>query len=311
MCHMVPENTDVLHEPGTDPDWSESFYFNFYDRKNGILAFMRIGITPNKGKKNFFCGLIMPDGEFLVNKSELPLLGEPLEAGLLRFERIIPERLWSLSFDGPLFRTGPDSLEGRAKRVQFKVLFESLNKIFDYRECVSGHKEIVSGRVASEHLEQFGRATGSMILGDSVFEISALGERDHSWGVRDWNAPKMWIWLTCQFSEEHALNVTKLVMGDEEVDAGFVHINGRNVRLISAKIETKYSEDGSPASLKMLLKDGEGRLHDISATVEKMATLPFRSEDGKHLSLLYEPLARYEQGKEAGYGVAEYLVKKF
>lgn len=308
---MIRESTDVLHPPGTDPDWSESFYFNFYDRKSGILAFMRIGITPNKGKKNFFCGLIMPDGEFLVNKSELGLLGEPLEAGPLRFEKIAPERLWLLSFDGHLLRQEPGAPGGRAKRVQFKILFESLNEIFDYRECVSGRKEIVSGRVASEHLEQFGRATGSMSVDGSGFEISALGERDHSWGVRDWNAPKMWVWLTCQFSEEHALNVTKLVMGDEEVDAGFVHKRGRNLPVISAEIETRYSEGGVPSSLKLRLKDGEGRLHDIDATIEKMATLPFRSEDGKHLSILYEPLARYEQGGETGYGVAEYLVKKF
>uniref|UniRef100_A0A7C3ETP2 Uncharacterized protein n=1 Tax=Candidatus Methanomethylicus mesodigestus TaxID=1867258 RepID=A0A7C3ETP2_9CREN len=302
------EDTDVLHKAGTHPDWSESFYFNFYDKGNDLLAFMRIGLKPNKGEKNIFCGMIMPDGTVLATKSDIKSSGSDLSAGGLAFTKEVPEKLWRLSFDGQLFKS--DRGKPVPEHVSFEITFDSLNEIFNYRDCVSGYKEQISSRVASEHLEQFGRARGTIVVGGKALSIDGLGERDHSWGIRDWNAPLMWIWITCQFSEIHALNVTKLVVEEGEVDAGFVHYGGRNVPIKSAKVSTAFAQDGAPESLEMALEDADGKVHRLSGIVLKMATLPFKSSDSARLSTLYEPLARFAMGGEVGYGIAEYLVRK-
>jgi hypothetical protein len=118
------------------------------------------------------------------------------------------EKRWRMEFDG----TMPRMVGGEPVpvKVGFDLQFESLNPMFDYRESVDEVGEAMSKDVAAEHLEQFGRATGTLTVGEESFGISGLGERDHSWGVRDWNAPKMWIWLTAQFSGSLAFNVTKL-----------------------------------------------------------------------------------------------------
>ncbi len=301
-------STDIIHPVGDNPEWSESFYFNFYDRSNSIFAFMRIGLKPNRREKSVYCFFMLPDGTLYGIKDDEPMTNMDIKTRGLSFVKIFPEKEWALNFNGYLPRLG--GAKPLPEKVSFSIAFESLNKIFNYRECVSGIKEQISQSVASEHLEQFGRATGVLNIGNSEYMIHGLGERDHSWGVRDWNAPKMWIWLTCQFSEEYALNVTKLVVPEGEVDAGFIHLKGRNVALVKADIQTEYAADGSPQSLRMTLTDKEGTSHKVTAVAIRKAALPFKSSDGKSLSVLYEPLARYEYDGREGYGVAEYLIKR-
>lgn len=120
----------------------------------------------------------------------------------------------------------------------------------------------------------------------------------------------MWIWLTCQFSDEYALNVTKLTMDAGEVDAGFIHLDGRNIALARADIRTEWKTAGGPARLDMTLEDKIGQTHKVGAEVMREATLPFVGADGSSVSILHETLARYVADSEIGYGVAEYLVRR-
>jgi hypothetical protein len=302
-------NTDVIHDFGNHPDWNESFYFNFYDKKNDVCAFMRIGLKPNKNEKSLFCFFMMPDGSLIGVKDQQSCDNPTLNAKGLNFKKLISEKKWKLTFSGMLSKVkkGIKTQE----RVSFDLDFESLNPVFDYRNCISGLKEEISQSVASEHLEQFGKAAGYLVVGDRGYHITGLGERGHSWGVRDWNAPKMWIWLTCQFSEKCALNVTKLVVDRGEVDAGFFYTDGKNLPLVKADIDTIYNEEGAPISLKILLKDKDCNQYHVQAEVIKRTILPFEGNDGKALSFLHEPLAKFTYKDMTGYGIAEYLIRKF
>jgi hypothetical protein len=270
---------------------------------------MRIGLKPNRMEKNMFCFIMMPDGEIIGMKRDVPFKDTELNAGGLVFQKIVPERRWKLMFNGFLYAMFE---EGRPrKRVSFMMDWEGLNQIFDYRDCISGGiKEEMSRRVASEHLEQFGKGRGLLEVSGMKYEIRGLGERDHSWGVRDWTSPRMWIWLTCQFSEECALNVTKLVVDQGEVDAGFVHLDGRNVPLEEVTIDTVYGEAGSPQSFEMLMRDSEGGEHQVSARVIRRAIMEFPRPEGHGISLMHETLTEYRMGDRVGYGIAEYLIRE-
>ncbi len=300
-------NTDVLHEKSSHIEWSESFYFNFYDEKNDICGFMRIGLKPNKSIKNMFCFFMLSDGSYIGLKDDDVYDSDFLAAKGLSFKMIEPERKWGMSFDGALV----DFSLNKEVRVSFDFEFSGLNEIFDYRNCVSGFKEKISQSVASEHLEQFGRVVGELTVRGKKYAVSGLGERDHSWGVRDWNAPKMWIWLTSQFSETLALNVTKLSVSEGEVDAGFIYIGGENRPVVKADIKTTYREDGSPEFLDIEITDETKEMHKIKARVLKSIRLPFVSSDGKSQSAMYETLCEYQFDGKKGYGIAEYLIREF
>jgi hypothetical protein len=301
-------DTDIIHSFGDHIEWNESFYFSFYDREKDINAFMRIGLKPNKNEKSIFCFFMLPDGSLIGFKDQSSYDNDSLEVKGLKFEKILPEKFWKLSFSGSMAKMNGRSMS--MENVSFLLDYKTLNNIFDYRECVSGIKEEISKSVASEHLEQFGKVTGKLKIGDLEYQINALGERDHSWGIRDWNAPKMWIWLTCQFNENHALNVTKLVVEQGEVDAGFIHVNGRNIPIMAAKIDTIFNNDGSPGSFNMELEDKNGDIYKVSAIVKKRAMMPFESPDKKTVSIMHETLAQYELNGMKGFGIAEYLMRK-
>jgi len=302
-------NTDMMHGFGNELDWSESFYFSLFDKENDILSFMRIGIKPNRRTKELFCFFIMPDNTLIGKKEhEGYALFPSFTAGGLTFTILKPEKLWRLSFNGELMKFSSTSKAPTS--AMFDLVFETLNPVFNYRECVSGEKEAVSKAVASEHLEQFGKITGSLIMEGKEYRINGLGERDHSWGVREWNAPKKWAWLNCQFNEKCALNVTKLVMGNVEIDAGYFFDGAANRPLVKVKLDTAFGKDGSPDSLSMLLTDKEGKEYSIDAEVLKKSVLPFQGPDGKTLSLMHETLGKYRMGDMTGYGIVEYLIRK-
>ncbi len=301
-------SSDMMHPAGTDKEWSESYYFNFYDERNDLCMFMRIGLKPNMDERSMFCFIMMPDGS-VVGAKEADTMGNgTLDVRSLRFRRVEAERRWRLDFEGTMARM--EDIGPRPVRVSFALEFTSLNEMYDYREGVDVKGEALSRDVASEHLEQFGRASGTLRVGDEHFDVLGMGERDHSWGVRDWNAPKMWIWLTAQFSKGLALNVTKLFVEGGEVVGGFFHMNGRNIPLVKADIRTVLDPDGTPSSLAMSLVDKDGGKHKVSAEVLREVMMPFPGRDGKTMSVMHETLAEYTLNGQKGYGIAEYLVRK-
>lgn len=300
-------DSDRIHDFGTHPEWNESFYFNLYDREKDICGYMRIGLRPNRREKSMFCFFMMPDGSLVGMKDALPYDNAQLAAKGLRFDLLKQEERWRLTFDGTMPKLG-----GRIEKqthVEFSLDFEAINDIFDYRSCLSSEAQRMSQDVASEHFEQFGRVKGKLMMGLDEWQISALGGRDHSWGVRDWTAPKMWTWLTCQFSEESAFNITRLVMPSGVVEGGFLYEDGGNTPINRTDLKADFMADGSPRSFELKLTGKKGEATRVTAIVMKKAQMPFQGQDGK-TSTLHETLARYTMEGQTGYGIAEFLVRR-
>jgi hypothetical protein len=298
-------DTDIIHPFGEHHEWNESFYFSFYDREMDITAFMRIGLKPNKDEKSLFCFLMTPDGLIGLRGAE-GYRDASLRVQGVEFHKVEAEKRWGLSFKGMMGKLTEDGMV--PIEAEFDLRWESLNDVFDYRACVSGEKERISQKVASEHLEQFGKVIGELRIGDRRYAIDALGERDHSWGIRDWTAPRMWIWLTAQFSDRCALNVTKLTVDEGVVDAGFIHLDGKNLPVVGAGIDTIYRDNGGPERFEMVLTDDSGCEHRVFAEILREACMPFHGDGGT--SVMYETLARYEFEGRVGYGIAEYLIRQ-
>ncbi|HQK63398.1 MAG TPA: hypothetical protein PLV67_07500, partial [Methanofastidiosum sp.] len=89
-------DTDIIHPSGGNIEWNESFYFSFYDKKNDICAFMRIGLKQNKCLKNMFCFFMMPDGAHIGLKDDDKYDNDSLVAKNLKFNKITPEKKWNL-----------------------------------------------------------------------------------------------------------------------------------------------------------------------------------------------------------------------
>lgn len=303
----APE-TDMLHPFGTHLNWNESFYFNVYDIKNDIGAFMRIGVKPRSNIKSMWCFLMMPDGSTVGSRSQEDYRDARLTVGGLSFERIRPEKEWRLVYRGAMKRTFGSGIQ--KKEVSMELTYNSISRTFDYRECGNWDRRLVPLADTAEHTEQFGRIQGTAIVGDTELALDGLGERDHSWGVRDWLAPTEWIWLSCQFSERCAFNLTRIMLHNQTADAGYVHIDGENRPIVSVVINTALHKDGAPRLVKTWFRDRGGDIYEIEGEVMRTTRLPFSGLIERTVPVMYESVVKYRMGKEYGYGFAEHLTRE-
>ena len=279
-------------------EWNESYYFNFCDVKNDLTAFMRIGSKINKNEKMMFFYLM--SSKLLAGiKIETSYTGEKLSIAGLDYQEIETGK-FKLKYNGHLF----NPLDKTQFNVKMDVTWQALNPIMDYMDCVDEKGVELSSNVASGHIEQFGKATGVIIIDDHVYEIEGLGERDQSVGVRAWGSPKMWMWINSAFSEKEAFNITKLSVREGEVDAGYFHTNSINEPLIKSEINMEYNK-GIPSHFSMKLYDKKGNEYPVKGEVIRFGMIPV----DENMNLI-ETLSKYTWKGKEGYGIAEFLVPK-
>jgi len=283
------------------PDFNDSRYFNFHDRSNDITGFMRVGMKPNRAQKSLFF-FLMQGNQVMGIKTDEEMTNERYFCKSMKF---IPldDDCWNLSYDGSL----QDS-QGGLHTVKMDLKWKPLNEEFDYRDCVTGKNVELSAKVASEHYEQFGSITGTIIIDNNELHISGLGERDQSIGVRDWGAPQSWLWINSQFSEKEAFNITKLVMDRGTIDSGFFHHGGKNRPITSIEANIEESTSKRPVAFELKIRDSEGQDYSIKGRIVKEAMMPFQGADGTK-SIIVETLAEYNWNGQIGHGIAEFMYR--
>jgi hypothetical protein len=279
-------------------EWNESYYFNFHDKNNDLTAFMRIGNKANKNEKSMFFYVMSPTMTAGI-KLETPCDDKPLSIAGLEYEEIESGQ-WRLQYNGPIF----NPLEKTEFKVTMDVIWEALNPVMDYVECVDEKETQMSSNVASEHYEQFGKASGKIEINGQALEIEALGERDLSRGIRAWGSPKMWMWINAQFSTEEAFNITKLSVEEGDIDAGYFYAGSVNEPLVNADIDVEFNK-GIPSSFSMTLLDKKGSEYAVTGEVVRFGMIPVDEK-----MILIETLSRYNWDDKEGYGIAEFLIPK-
>ena len=300
---------DVLHEVGEQKDWNESFYFNFYDRGNDLCGFMRIGLVPNKKEKTLFCFLMMPDGTLVGTKENVELTDNELRAKSLAFEKIEADKKWALRYEGELTMMDKDG--PKPVQVQLRPWLRDadgtfrLQKVRQRREGEdvpgSGQRAHRAGR--QDHRNGQGRGTRN-----TPSRHWARGTTPGDPGTGP--APRFWLWVTCQFNDGLAFNITKLEMDKGEIDAGFLMQDGQVIPIVKVDIAVERHSDDSPAELYMAFYDNEGNVYGTKGVTKKKALLKFEGEDKKHQAIMWETLAKFKIDDETGFGIAEYLIRK-
>jgi hypothetical protein len=281
-------------------EWNESYYFNFHDKTNDLTAFMRIGNKVNKNEKSMFFFIMSPKLVAGI-KLETPCDDNPFSIAGLKFKEV-KNGIWELKYDGSIF--DPLSKVLGEFKVKMDVTWEALNPVMDYVNCVDEKQAEMSSNVASEHYEQFGRASGKISIDAESYDIDALGERDLSLGVRAWESPKMWMWINSEFSEAEAFNITKLSVEEGDIDAGYFYLNSTNKPLVKSEIDLEF-DNGIPIKFNMKLFDKNGSDYSVEGEVIRFGMIPVDDS-----MLLIETISKYNWEDKEGYGVAEFLIRK-
>ncbi len=280
------------HRSTDDPFWQESWYFNFSDPKSGVWGLSRIGYRPSRGVAD---GLLLAvvDGEPAVLYAPVsrPLGGTKVT--------IDPPRL--IKTHGLEYRCdealGLWRITAKTPRLDFDASFEA-----ETPAHVFPPMDAKQASAASDHYEQSGRVTGRLRIGHVERTLDGRGQRDHSWGPRDWSGVGEWIWLSGQFESGWCMNWWSVGEGAGSTITGFVGYEERTIAVVGGSVAWIGDPDGvkpKGADIELALADGSTKRIRMSVH----ADWPLY-KDG---ATIVEFVCTYECEGERGSGISEHL----
>jgi Ecdysteroid kinase-like family len=260
---------ESAHTATGEPLWNESWYADFADAANGFGGWVRLGLIPNQQTAWLHALLCGPDlPTVAVVDFEVPLPTDPwtLQTGAIDFTHSAddPLRTYRIALRGH-GQSYPDPAallraeQGAPAEVAIDLEWTTDGTPYQYR--LTTRYEIpctVSGTVT--------------IDGHRYTVESVPGQRDHSWGVRDWWSMD-WVWSALHLDDGTHLHAVDIrIPGVPPVGIGYVQDRGGTVTELQtiAPRET-FDADGLPVSATLAVDPG-----DIKATVDVRGHAPLR-----------------------------------
>lgn len=339
---MLERTDEHWHEPTDHAHWNESFYFNFFDAEKGWACAVRIGATPNAREQDGFICLYLPDQTtgFVRTTQQL---GDRTEivAGELEFRCRTPFEAWEVRYDGPIHHfveAASDNdvrrtllSEGPTKRLRLNLEFQAGHPPVDYdkrrvvmrpladlfRGLGGGHRfrklrnafrtlRALPSMMGAHHYEHSGVIHGTVSVDGETVALEGVGQRDHSWGVRDMRAPANWRWMSCQFGDDLSFNATQVDVLGLRVQGGFVLHDGITEVLESWHYDaTRGSSRFWPDEVQLVLRTMSGVEFVVAAKVT--TPLPVVAETEDDPVLVTAARARYRWGERTADGMVEFM----
>jgi hypothetical protein len=291
-----------LHRIEPDELFNESWYFDF-SRDDGVGGYVRLGLYPNLGVAWWWAYLMTPDRLIAVRTHDAPLpSGDALriKAGALdaNLTCVEPMQRWRLEMEatGLELEHPADGYRGEPGPkvpVSFDLTWDALGGVFDYPTG--------GGHAYGGHYQHAGRVEGSIRLGSEDIAFTGLGERDHSWGMRDWWAVG-WHWASFQVGDALAVNLAQPALeGIGSFAIGYVARHGEPHAIGGATVDTELGAEGIPVAMRY---DIDGMA--VEAEVLSPAPILLVAPDGRQ-SRFPRALCRFSTPEGTGTGWAEWL----
>lgn len=246
--HVYDPVDEGTHPAGPQELWQESVVLLWWDQKQNIGGYYRIGHEMNaKGGPQIalWSNTCTPEGIF-HKTAYLPL--RPEDRTQTRFGS--GDGTVSYDFDGNCIWT-----------VEDEDLSVSI-RVHDFHPSIDCYPK--SGQLADfapQHMEVAGRVSGQLKAKGKTYEIDGLGFRDHGWGERAWHTLLSHRWFSGVFGPE--LSFCALAwhsVDDHLIQFGWVVRNDTVTYAKDLRIIAHIEIDGLTAqsgTLRMELTTGE------------------------------------------------------
>ena len=279
--------------------WSESWYFDFANADGTLGGYVRLGLLPNE-RRAWYWAYLVGEGRPLVavRDHEAPLpAGRSLEvrAEGLWAELVCetPNDHWSVNLEAFGVALDDPAEAYRGERGDRTALgldleWEAAGDVFRYPGMT--------------RYEQACAVHGQVLVGDERIAFDGWGERDHSWGVRDWwSIP--WCWTSGRLGDGTAFHAATTLLEGVDWHPGFVVAPGttETATIDGFTVATETGDEGLPVVAHM-------RLHDLDLTTVPLAHAPVLLEatDGR-ISRFPRSLCRFDTADgRRGYGWTEW-----
>jgi hypothetical protein len=301
--------------PGSEEQWSDSFYFGGGDGR-GLAFYTRIGRRPNERVTEGALGAWLPGQGFLLSFARTPeasppspaSAAPPIAAGPLAFECMLPLVLWEIRLEGEgrLFERAEHLA---TKRDAYRTVKVSVALRFTaWGDPLSFASGLADG-VATEHYEQPGSVSGTLVVDGHRHAPAGRGMRDHSWGVRDWQQVPYWRWFGMVADPDNFIVLNNVgLRGGGETAGGFMMRDGEIAPIARCETDSELDPDlGAQRSFTARATDALGR--ETTLTGHALEVAPLRQRRDGRLTHVNEALTEYEWEGRHGTGISEYLIQ--
>lgn len=274
---LVPAAADeAAHEPTDEALWNESWYFDFVDTSAGFGGWVRLGLMPNQDTawiNVLLAGPGLPTIALNDFHAALPadiaeVAGADVELALLPIEPLQTYRVTASgggqSYDDPAALLRGEA--GSPVAVTMDLTWTTAATPYQYR--ITPRYELPC------------TVSGTVTIGDQTYTVEAVpGQRDHSWGVRDWWSME-WVWSAVHLDDgTHLHGVDIRIPGMAPIGIGYAQRAGEPlVELQSVTAQHTLGDNDLPVTTTLSLQPG-----DIEVTVDIQGHAPvlLTSPDGK------------------------------
>jgi hypothetical protein len=292
---VLAEKDELLHRPTEEPKWRESYYFNWVDLRNRISGFSTIGILPNEGKREFVFALFIGDQvEVYYQEPKLERMSNHiinvLRDNRLAYRMVSPLNEWEITYT--------------SRKLRFDLIFKTRFATYNFAKDSSASWQ--------HHFEASGTITGKIqYIGGDIKNIRGYGQRDKSWGHRDWHQFDHWFAAQFQF-KKWSCAFRKDYPGNRIDLSGYIASSAGTNPLIEMEIETVNDTDRfkTPLTSTFTFADPAGNRHTVqSERIGKNAYFRFARPFPEGYTELFEQMVimKDKDTGEIGSGMVEYL----
>ncbi|MHB8670351.1 MAG: DUF7064 domain-containing protein [Acidimicrobiales bacterium] len=286
----VPASDERRHPAVAEPHWSESWYFDFATADGALGGYVRLGLVPGTGRAWYWAHLVR-EGLALVAVRDHDVALPPEGGGLeVRAEGLWAELVcetplehWSLGLEafGVELEDPAEAYRGeRGMRVPFglDLEWEGLCRPYPYPGVT--------------RYEQPCTVHGTVLVGDERIEFDGFGERDHSWGPRDWWAFG-WCWTSGHLEDGSTFHGVRPFIEGVDHCFGFTAAPGAAVAETVQRfdVDTTLGADGLPSAAAMTFVPASGA--PIEVEVAPVGHAPVLLESSTRTSRFPRSLCRY------------------
>jgi len=258
-----------------------------------VSGFSTIGIVPNAPRREFVFALFVagtPEFYFTETQDPIPTeFNDAMRDQTLAYELVKPHTEWQIHYS--------------SSRISAEINWQSRFSPGDFGKG--------SGTSWGRHLEQSGKITGYVEYPEGrIHHFTGFGQRDKSWGVRDWHIDE-WFALHAQF-DELMIGLRYDMVEGKTHPAGVISSEGGNVPIIGITVETEFEETTirKPVKAHTKITDAQNRtftLHSKPIHSNAFARYARNFEGGETELFEIMVIHECEELNQTGTGLAEWL----
>jgi hypothetical protein len=275
------------HAPEDDPLWNESYYLDFVSDGAEVGGYVRIGLYPNLGVTWWTTMVVRPDRPVVASVSyDLPVIegtGLALRARGYEFDGVVGEPLRSMSVHGRV----PATTHDQPAAVYRGDAGVPTTVDLDLTWATDGtpyHYDLTT------RYEVPCLVNGALVVDGERIVIDGHGQRDHSWGVRDWWAFG-WCWAAARLDDGTRVHLADIRIPGSPIAFGYLQPGADAVvgQVEHLAMTEQLDGDGFPSSASVHIEPG-----GLDLDIQPLAFGPLRlvATDGR-ISRFPRAMARF------------------